>query len=131
MKTLMKLSVAFVLFLLISSAVSAQTPAVAEQEYNQYLINALKDQNIGIRTSAAQLLGERKVKEAVKPLVKALQNEEKYNARIVYALALYHIGDETVVPELKKLAKCDNCKTVRHIMLAIVKEMQSVQVAQK
>lgn len=131
MKTFVKLSVLLSLFLLISSAVMAQTPTMSEKEYNQYLINALKDENIGIRTSAAQLLGERKVTEAVEPLIKMLKAEKNYGARIVAALALYNVGDEKALPELKRLAKCDRCKTVRNVVAAIVKEMQTVQVAEK
>ncbi len=109
----------------------AQTPTMSDKEYDQYLINALKDKNLGIRTSAAQLIGERKVKEAVEPLIKMLKTEKNYSGRIVAALALYKIGDEKALPELKKLAKCDKCKTVRHVVSAIVKEMQTVQVAEK
>ena len=67
-------------------------------DYDQYLINALKDDNHGIRTSAAQLLGERKVEAAVKPLIKMLQTEKRYACRIIVAKALYDIGDKKALP---------------------------------
>lgn len=127
MKILMKFSIVIFLIVCIGIPVFAQT--MNEKEYNQYLINALKDENIGIRTSAAQLLGERKVAEAVDPLVKMLKSEKKYGARIIAALALYKIGDKRVLPELKNVAKCDKCKSVRVVVTGIIKEMQTIEVA--
>jgi len=100
-------------------------------DYDQYLIKLLKDENHGIRTSAAQLLGERKVEAAVKPLIKMLKTEERYACRIIVAKALYDIGDKKALPALKKLAKLDRNKTVRRVAAAIVREMQTVRVAQK
>ncbi len=100
-------------------------------DYDQYLINALKDDNHGIRTSAAQLLGERRVEAAVKPLLKMLRAEKKYACRIIVAKALFDIGDKRALPELKKVAKLDRNKTVRRVVTAIVNEMQTVRVAQK
>ena len=128
MKTLIKISGVLFLILLISSVTVAQT--MSEKEYNQYLINSLEDENIGIRTSAAQLLGERKVQEAVDPLIKMLKSEKRYSARIVVALALYNIGDQKALPELKKLAKCDKCKSVRIVAAGIVRKMQTLEIAQ-
>ena len=100
-------------------------------DYDQYLINALKDDNHGIRTSAAQLLGERKVQAAVKPLIKMLKTEKRYGCRIIVAKALYDIGDKKALPALKRLAKHDVNKTVRRVATAIVQEMETVRVAQK
>lgn len=129
MKTLMKISCAMFLILLIGSSTYAQK--MSDQEYNQYLINSLKDENIGIRTSAAQLLGERKVQEAVDPLIKMLKSEKQYNARIVIAVALFNIGDEKALPELKKAAKSDKDKCVRIVATAIVHKMQTPEVTLK
>ncbi len=113
----------------VGGAVMASEPLVSD--YDQYLINALKDENVGIRTSAAQLLGERKTEAAVKPLVKMLKAEKSYAARIVAATALYQIGDEKALPFLKEAAKKDKNLTVRHVAAGIVKNMQDKQVAQK
>ncbi len=129
MKTLMKISCALFLILCISGATLAQK--MNDQEYNQYLINSLKDENIGIRTSAAQLLGERKVQEAAAPLIKMLKSEKQYNARIVVAMALFNIGDEKALPELKKVAKSDKVKCVRVVATAIVQKMQTPEVTLK
>lgn len=129
MKTLAKLSLALVLAVFLTSVLVAQP--VDEKEYDQYLIKSLQDENVGIRTSAAQLLGERKVAEAVKPLVKMLTTEENTSARIVVAMALYQIGDEKALSTLKKVAASDKNKTVRQVVGAIVQKMESVEFAQK
>jgi HEAT repeat protein len=129
MKTLMKISCAMFLILLIGSSAFAQK--TSDQKYNQYLINSLNDENIGIRTSAAQLLGERKVQEAVDPLIKMLKSEQQYSARIVVAVALFNIGDEKALPELKNAAKSDKDKCVRVVAAAIVQKMQTPEVTLK
>lgn len=100
-------------------------------EYNQYLIERLSDENIGVRASAAQLLGERKVDAAIKPLEKMLTSEESYACRIVAARALYKIGNEEVLPLLKKVAAKDKNKTVRRVVTALVHEMENVNYVQK
>jgi HEAT repeat protein len=129
MKNLMKLSLALILTLFLINSVVAQQPD--DESYDKYLLKCLKDENMGIRASAAQLLGERKVQAAVKPLIKMLKTDKAYNARIVAAVALYKIGDERAIPELKKLAFCDHCKTVRHVAAAIAQEMKNIQLAKK
>lgn len=133
MKTRSSFLVAVVLamwaMMLVGSTVQASEPLVSD--YDQYLINALKDENVGIRTSAAQLLGDRKTEAAVKPLVKMLKTEKSYAARIVAAMALYQIGDEKTLPFLKDVAKKDKNQTVRHVAAGIVKNMQERLYAQK
>jgi len=129
MKTLMKLSLALMVIILLTSVSFAQS--TDNKEYDQYLIKSLQDENIGIRCSAAKLLGERKVTDAVKPLTKMLKYEQNTSARIVYAMALYQIGDDKALPTLKKVASRDKNKTVRRVVSAIVREMEDVQVAQK
>ncbi len=129
MKKTIQICLTFILICLVMNSVLAQQPE--NENYDQYLLKCLKDKNLGIRASAAQLLGERKVDAAVKPLIKMLKNEKTYNGRLVAAIALYKIGDERAIPELKKLSFCDHCKTVRHVAAAIVQEMKNVQLAKK
>jgi hypothetical protein len=131
MEKLTKFFIVFILMLFVSSVAIAQDTIMSEKDYDQYLIKALKEKNVGVRASAAQLIGDRKVQEAVEPLIKMLKNEQNKSARIVAALALYKIGDERVLPVLKKFAKCEKCKTAKHVMTAIVYEMQTVQLAQE
>ena len=116
-----------ILIIAFVNIVFAQQPE--EKDYCLYLIERLKDDNIGVRTSAAQLLGDRKVEMAVEPLLKMVKTEKRYCARLVAAVALYKIGDKSVIPELKKCAASDKCKTVRHVLLAIIIEMQKEKFA--
>ena len=129
MKTLGKLSLVVVLTMLLSNMLLAQP--LENKEYNQYLMKALDDENIGIRTSAAQLLGERKVVEAVEPLAKMLKAEENTSARIVAAMALYQIADEKGTVALKEAAAKDKNKTVRRVVTAMVQKLESVELAHK
>ena len=101
-----------------------------DSDYDQYLLNALKDDNVGIRTSAAQLLGERQVKQAVEPLAKLIKNEKNANARIIYAQTLYKIGDPKAYENLMQVARKDKNKTVRHVAFSLAKEIENRKFAQ-
>lgn len=131
MKTASKIGLTLVLTLVVTMFISSAglSQEMNEKEYNAYLIKALKDDNIGIRTSAAQLLGERKVKEAVKPLVKMLEIEKNYAARIIVSLALHQIGDEKVLLILKEQLKKDRNRTVKHVLAGIIENLETTQYA--
>ena len=103
--------------------------ADTNKDYDLYLLNALKDDNIGIRTSAAELLGERKVESAIDPLSKLVKNETNVSARIVYATALFKIGDAKAYDVLKYIAQYDRNKTVRHIAMSLAREMENKKFA--
>ncbi|MFQ6093210.1 MAG: HEAT repeat domain-containing protein [bacterium] len=93
---------------------------------NSDLINMLSSENRGWRYSAAQLLGERRVAEAVEPLIDRLKVEKDYSVRIVVAQALYKIGDPRAIAALKKVARTDRNRTVRHMAAAIAAEMEKI-----
>ena len=117
-------------FAFFSASVSvAAEPVVAalalEKEYNQYLIESLDDPNLGIRFSAAKLLGQRRVYEAKGQLVKMMKNDKEYQNRIAAGLALMEIGDEKVMKEIKKQAKKDKCKTVNHVLAGVAVKMNA------
>lgn len=132
MKRITTISVAMALVVVLSVfSTSVFAQSVEKEKYDQYLIKSLSDENVGIRSSAAQLIGERKVKEAIKPLVKMLKTEKNSSARIVAAMSLYKIGDESVLPLLKKVAAKDDNKTVRRVVTAMVHEMEGTQLANK
>lgn len=134
MKTASKIGLILVLALIITAFISGavlSNEEMNEQEYNKYLIKALKDENIGIRSSAAQLLGERKVQEAVKPLVNMLKTEKNYAVRIVAALALHQIGDEKLIPVFKEQYKRDRNRTVKHVLAGLVENMETNLYAKK
>ena len=132
MKNALKAIVAATLLLTLTAAFSVYaTTSDDDAEYNKYLLSKLQDDNLGIRASAMQLLGERKCDKAVKSLLWALKNDKEYSARITAALALYKIGDTSVLPELKRRAKNDRNKTVKHVLLGVIKEMETTYLAAK
>jgi len=133
MKTVSKLGLAFALTLILTVFISSVglSQEMNEKEYNKFLIKALKDENIGIRSSAAQLLGERKVEAAIEPLKKMLKNEKHYAVRIVAAVSLYQIGNKEVLPVLKESLKKERNKTVQHVLAGIIESLEQVQYAKK
>ncbi|MFZ5519155.1 MAG: HEAT repeat domain-containing protein [Candidatus Zhuqueibacterota bacterium] len=131
MKTMKNLVLTAVLALALVSFAAAQTQPLNDKEYDQYLINSLQDENAGIRTSAAQLLGERKVENAVDPLIQLMRSDKCHSVRIIAALALYKIGDKRALPDIKNLAKTDTYRCVRVVATGIVMKMESVEYAQR
>jgi len=123
------LSLALMLIISVSSIGISQEKN--EKEYNDNLIKALSDSNVGIRSSAAQLLGERKVEAAVKPLVTMLEAEQHYAVRITAALALYQIGGDDAIKALKDQAKDEKNKTVKNVLAGLIENINNVKVVKK
>jgi len=101
----------------------------AKIDNNHQLIQFLKDDNVGVRSSAAQLLGEQRAKDAVEPLIQMLKNEKNFRVRIVAAVALHKIGDQRALPVLKKIAFNDPNKTVRHVVSGLVNDFEKKRLA--
>jgi len=133
MKAVSRLGLISSLVLMIILVVSSIgiTQEKSEKEYNDYLIKALSDSNVGIRSSAAQLLGQRKVEEAINPLTKMLDAEKHYAVRITAALALYQIGGDDAMKALKDKVKDEKNKTVKHVLAGLIEDMNNVKVAKK
>ena len=133
MKTVSKLGLISSLVLMIILVIGSIgiTQEKSEKEYNDFLIKALSDSNVGIRSSAAQLLGERKVEEAITPLIKMLDAEKHYAVRITAALALYQIGGDDAMKALKEKMKDEKHKTVKHVLAGLIEDMNNVKVAKK
>lgn len=94
------------------------------------LIRLLNSENRGWRYSAAKLLGERKVDEAVEPLMKQLKVEKDSSVRIVIAQALHKIGDPRAIAALKETAKTDRNRTVRHMAAVLAADMEKFAFSQ-
>jgi HEAT repeat protein len=94
-----------------------------EADYNQYLINSLKNENIGIRVSAAQLLGERKALESEPALIEMLAKDKRYEARIIAVWALRQMGDDLAFDALKKHFNKESNDTVKHVLTGAIFEL--------
>jgi HEAT repeat protein len=88
---------------------------LTKEKYDAAIVNlmiGLKSDNLGLKQSAAYMLGELKAKEAVVPLMALLRSEEPECCRIVAALALCRIGDERGVFAVKRAVKFDESVAV-------------------
>jgi hypothetical protein len=88
----------------------------SEQKINESsvlsLLEGLKSENLGLKTSCAYMLGELKISNAVIPLMKVLRDDENEKARISAALALYKIGSPLSINAIKQARKFDESKRV-------------------
>jgi len=100
-------------------------------DYDQYLMKHLNDKNLGIRTSAAQLLGERKTVQAIDQIAKMLKHDKDYRARIIAAVVIMKIGDMTKLELLRQRARKDKNETVRHVLAGVIREMEKQVLAEK
>ena len=133
MKALAKFGLVFSLMFMLMTCVTTMGVSKEDNEkaYNQFLIKALGDSNVGIRSSAAQLLGERKVEQAVTPLVKMLEAEKHYAVRITAALALYQIGGDEALKALQHKMKVEKNKTVKHVLAGLIDDMNNLKVVKQ
>ena len=99
--------------------------ATAEKSDTKKLIKSLTSDNIGWRVSAAQILGDNQEEKAVKPLIRMLNNDISYAARISAAVALAKIGDKKALRALKKVSKHDRNQTVRTVALGAHEVLQN------
>jgi len=77
------------------------------------LLEGLNSDNYGLRTGSAFMLGEIKAEEAVIPLMKMLRTEDREEARIVAALALYKLDNPRGIFAVKQATRFDNSERVR------------------
>jgi hypothetical protein len=71
------------------------------------LLEGLKSDNTGLKSSCAYMLGELKVTDAVIPLMRILHNDVNEQLRISAALALYKIGTPMSINAVKQAGRFD------------------------
>jgi HEAT repeat protein len=77
------------------------------------LLIGLSSENLGLRTSSAQMLGDMLSQKAVFPLMSMLKGDEHEEARIVAALALSKIGSPVGIFAVKQATRFDESERVR------------------
>jgi hypothetical protein len=77
------------------------------------LLIGLKSQNLGLKTSAAFMLGELDVKSAVVPLMRVMRNDKSDEAKIMAALALYKLGTPMSINALLQASRFENSERVK------------------
>lgn len=88
---------------------------LATEKYNaavENLMIGLASDNLGLRESAAFMLGELKADAAVIPLMEMLRSDDHESSRVVAALALCRIGEGRGVYAVKRAASFDESETV-------------------
>ncbi|MCH8289426.1 MAG: HEAT repeat domain-containing protein [Candidatus Marinimicrobia bacterium] len=96
----------------------------AEEDETTRLIKTLRADNLGRRVSAAHILGQNKEVRAVNPLIRMLENDIKYSARISAAVALAQIGDKKALSALKNSARNDKDGNVRTVARGAIFEIE-------
>ncbi|MGE5679820.1 MAG: HEAT repeat domain-containing protein [Bacillota bacterium] len=79
------------------------------------LFVGLESDNLGLRISSAQFLGEYKSSRATIPLMRMLHNDKDENARIQAAWSLMKIGDGRGIFMVKQAARFDDSPRVKRI----------------
>ena len=101
--------------LMAGMVLGAITLVAAEENDTSRLIEALNSENLGLRVSAAHLLGEYEDTSAVEPLIEMLRDDIYYTARTSAAIALLRIGDIRAIAALRKAAINDSNDLVRSV----------------
>ncbi len=125
-----KLSLVGTLVVLMVLSFGSMLVAADKITYEEYLIKSLNDEDVARRANAAQQLAPRNVTEAIQPLVQMLQNDKDFRGRIVAAVALMKLGDQTLIPTLKDAYQNETRKTVQTVLAGVIRELQKQAVTQ-
>jgi len=119
MKKFTVIATILLLIITLSTTAFAGDNSTKKHEYTQNtvssLIEGLKSDNTGLKTSCAYLLGELKVTEGVIPLLRLLRNDECEQVRICAALALYKIGTPISIFAVKQAIRFDESERVNKL----------------
>jgi len=96
-----------------SSNMTKQDSAIKVGETN--LLIALNSDNYGLKTSAAQILGDIKSDKSVIPLMRILHSSNDENMRILAAYSLCKIQNPMGLFAVKQAVRFDNSGRVRKI----------------
>ena len=90
-----------------------QVSRINDTDIEKTLLEGVKNDNTGLKISAAYYLGEKKSSKAVIPLMDVLHSDKSVEARIMAALSLFKIGDKRGIYAIKKAIKFDENEQVR------------------
>lgn len=75
----------------------------------EYMIKAMKHEDLWIRYLMIDALGNSGDTRAVEPIMSAMKKDESQDVRFMAAEALGNLGDKRAVPALEQTCKSDNC----------------------
>jgi HEAT repeat protein len=103
---------------------TSSKPAFNMELAEANLIMGVQSDNLGLRTSAAQMLGDFRSKKAVFALMGMLKNDTDERGRIAAALALYKIGNPVGIYAVKQTARLDDSGRVRKLCTLFYEDFQ-------
>jgi hypothetical protein len=101
--------------------------AIMKGEKN--LLIAINADNFGLKSSAAQILGDIKSEKAVVPLMKILKSSSNENLRIVAALSLYKIQSSMGMFAVRQAIRFDESARVRKMCLNLYLDSEKQDLA--
>jgi hypothetical protein len=117
---------AVILTLVISSFSFANSPAKKNfhlsEKSIENLIAGISSDNMGLKISSAYMLGEYQCNKAVLPLLKILKSDDREEARIAAAVALYKIDDSRGLFAVKQAVRFDSSERVKKICSLLYSE---------
>lgn len=109
-----KLSIVFFMIALAGSLFSSPK-TTTESIVEDNLIVGLNSDNLGLKTSAAYMLGEYGTSKSINSLLKVLKSGDTEEERISAAMALVKINTEQSMFAVKQNAKFDDSERVRKL----------------
>jgi hypothetical protein len=110
-----------------ASSLTKKDSAIIKGEKN--LMIAINTDNYGLKSSAAQILGDIKSKKAVIPLMKILKSSDDENLRIVAAHSLYKIQSPMGMFAVRQAIRFDESARVRKVCRNLYMESEKQEVA--
>ena len=101
--------------------------AIKKGEVN--LLIALNSDNYGLKSSAAQILGDIKSEKAVIPLMRILKSSDDECLRIIAALSLYKIHNAMGMFAVKQAVRFDESARVRKMCLNFYLDSEKKEMA--
>ncbi|MCK9211229.1 MAG: hypothetical protein M0P61_10375 [Ignavibacteriaceae bacterium] len=114
---------AVALSLVLFTGLTAQKKAVLAENHMQNLIMAVKSDNDGLKRSGIYWAGYYKVEKMVPLLVEEFTHESSKN-KILIALSLYQMGEDSCIIKLMELSKDERNFEVKRICNAVVEQYQ-------
>lgn len=99
-------------------------PAFQIERVEANLIMGVQSDNLGLRTSAAMMLGDLRSTKSVFALMGMLKNDPNEGGRIAAALALYKIGSPIGIYAVKQTARLDDSGRVRKLCSLFYQDFQ-------
>jgi HEAT repeats len=110
-----------------AASLTKRDSAIMKGEKN--LLIAINTDNYGLKSSAAQILGDIKSEKAVIPLMKILKSSDDENLRIVAALSLYKIQSSMGMFAVRQAIRFDESARVRKMCLNLYLDSEKQEFA--